>query len=81
MYARVFSRWARKASKMLVVSRLEGESVMIGDDIEIVVVATRHGKVRLGIRAPDGVTVFRSELLDVYRERAEGVHESTDDSQ
>lgn len=46
---------------MLVLSRDEGESLQIGDDIKITVIRTGR-KVRLGIEAPPDVPVWRSEL-------------------
>ena len=51
---------------MLVLSRRRDERILIGDDIEIVVVEVRGEKVRLGIKAPTEIPVHRGEL----RERA-----------
>lgn len=48
---------------MLVLSRRSKEKILIGDDIEIQVIETRPGKVRLGVTAPAGVVVLRAELL------------------
>ena len=46
---------------------------MIGDDIEIVVVEVRGGKVRLGITAPKHVPVHRREIYEIVRrEKADG---------
>ena len=46
---------------------------MIGDDIEIVVVEVRGGKVRLGITAPGHVSVHRKEIYEIIlREKADG---------
>jgi carbon storage regulator len=43
---------------------------MIGDDIEIFVLSTTRDKVRIGIRAPRSVPVFRREIyLEIERER------------
>jgi len=47
---------------MLVLARKKDETILIGDDIEIVVVAIQSGKVRLGIKAPPGVRVDRLEV-------------------
>jgi len=47
---------------MLVLSRREGEKVMIGDDIVITVVEVRGDTVRLGIQAPRDVPVNRVEV-------------------
>lgn len=48
---------------MLVLSRLAGERIMIGDDIIIEVRDIGRGKVRLGIDAPKDVLILRSELM------------------
>lgn len=48
---------------MLVLSRKLGESIRIGEDIEITVVEVKGNRVRLGIRADRSVNVVRSELL------------------
>jgi carbon storage regulator len=48
---------------MLVLSRRPGERILIGSEIEIVVLDTDGGQVRLGVRAPREVPVLRSELL------------------
>ena len=47
---------------MLVITRKNGESVRIGDDIEIVVTQINRGKIRIGIAAPPEVSIRRSEL-------------------
>jgi carbon storage regulator len=44
---------------------------MIGDDIEIFVVAVRGGKVRLGINAPRDVSVHRKEIYEIVRREKE----------
>lgn len=55
---------------MLVLQRKEGESIMIGDSIEITIVDMRKGFVRLGIEAPRDVSVHRKEVYQVVqRER------------
>jgi carbon storage regulator len=48
---------------MLVLSRKIGEEIVIGDNIRVTVVAIRGNQVRLGISAPDDVSIHRSELL------------------
>lgn len=50
---------------MLVLTRRNGESVMIGDDVVITVLEVRGDVIRLGIRAPRHIQVHREE---VYRE-------------
>ena len=49
---------------MLVLSRKKNESIVINDDITIVVVEIRGDKVRLGIEAPKEVPVHRREIFD-----------------
>ena len=48
---------------MLVLSRKKSEKIKLGDSIEITVVRVTGDKVRLGIRAPDDVSVLRQELV------------------
>jgi len=49
---------------MLVLTRQKNESIMIGDDIEVTLLEVRGDKVRLGIRAPADVRVFRKEIYE-----------------
>jgi carbon storage regulator len=56
-------------SGVLVLTRKSNQSIMIGDDVEISVLAIMGEKVRIGIQAPRSVPVFRRE---VYIEIQEG---------
>jgi len=57
---------------MLVLSRQRDESIMIGDDVEIIIVDVRGDKVRLGITAPKSVPVHRREIYDaIQREKTD----------
>ncbi|RKD24221.1 carbon storage regulator [Ammoniphilus oxalaticus] len=47
---------------MLVLSRKTNESIMIGDDIEITVIAIEGDQVKLGINAPKHVDIHRKEI-------------------
>jgi carbon storage regulator len=47
---------------MLVLTRKPGEAIVIGDDIEIEIVAIGGGKVRVGITAPRTTSVHRKEV-------------------
>jgi carbon storage regulator len=47
---------------MLVISRKKGESLLIGDDIEITIVKVDEGSVKLSISAPRNVIILRKEL-------------------
>ena len=49
---------------MLVLSRKKDESIVINNDITIVVVEIRGDKVRLGVEAPKDVPVHRQEVYD-----------------
>ncbi|MCD6405432.1 MAG: carbon storage regulator CsrA [Planctomycetes bacterium] len=52
---------------MLVLSRQKNEAIMIGDDIEIVIVDIRGDRVRLGIAAPQRIPVHRKEIYEAIR--------------
>ena len=52
---------------MLVLSRKKNESIVINDDITIVVVEIRGDKVRLGIEAPKEVPVHRNEVYEAIQ--------------
>jgi carbon storage regulator len=56
---------------MLVLSRKKNESIVINDDITIVVVEIRGDKVRLGVEAPKEVPVHRREVFDAIRRNEE----------
>jgi len=47
---------------MLTLTRGVGESIRIGDDIEVYVIEVRGGTVRLGFKAPRAVTIHREEV-------------------
>ena len=49
---------------MLVLARRLNESIMIGDEVEIVIVALQGDQVKLGIRAPRSVPVYRKEIYE-----------------
>jgi carbon storage regulator len=52
---------------MLVLSRKKNESIVINNDITIVVVEIRGDKVRLGVEAPKEVPVHRREVYDAIK--------------
>ena len=49
---------------MLVLSRKVGESIVIGNDVELTILEVRGEQVRVGIVAPRSVTVHRKEVHD-----------------
>jgi carbon storage regulator len=61
---------AGKEFAMLVLSRKKNESIVINNDITIVVVEIRGDKVRLGVEAPKEVPVHRREVYDAIKRNA-----------
>ena len=53
---------------MLVLTRKTGESIMIGDDIELKIISVEGDQVKLGIAAPRSVKVYRSEIYKAIQE-------------
>jgi len=47
---------------MLILTRRTGESLRIGDDVEVTVMAVNGSQVRIGIKAPRNIAVDREEL-------------------
>ncbi len=58
-------------SAVLVLTRNTSQSIMIGDDVEITVLAVMGDKVRIGIQAPRAIPVFRKEVWIQIREEDE----------
>ena len=52
---------------MLVLKRKAGESLLIGDEVEVRILAVEGEHVRVGIVAPQSITVLRGELVDEVR--------------
>ncbi len=52
---------------MLVLARRKEQSIMIGDDIEVVVVDIANDQVKLGVVAPRKVSVHRKEIYEAIR--------------
>lgn len=55
---------------MLILTRREGESVRIGEDVTVTVLRVKGSQVRLGVNAPKNVAVQREEISE--RSRVEG---------
>jgi len=54
---------------MLVLARKLDESIVIGDNIVVKVVAIENGSVKLGIEAPQDITIVRDELVQEVKEQ------------
>lgn len=64
---------------MLVLSRKVGETIWIGEDVEIVISEVKGEQVKIGIRAPRNIDVIRGELLqDVSDSNVNAVVKSLD---
>ncbi|HEY1591480.1 MAG TPA: carbon storage regulator CsrA [Solirubrobacteraceae bacterium] len=67
---------------MLVLTRKSNQSIMIGDDVEVSVLAIMGEKVRIGIQAPRDIPVFRKEVyLEIQQEQGgsgKGAREEVD---
>lgn len=65
---------------MLVITRRQGEAVVIGRDIEIIVSEVSGDKIKLCIDAPREVAIMRKELLETGKMNAEAVELSDKNS-
>ena len=65
---------------MLVLTRKVNQSIVIGDEIEVVVLEVRGEQVRIGVRAPRTIAVHRKEIYEQIRqENLNAASVSTDD--
>jgi carbon storage regulator len=58
------SHRSKKEARMLILTRKQGESVAIGDDIQVTVVEIQGKQVKLGVKAPREVAVHRQEIYE-----------------
>jgi carbon storage regulator len=63
---------------VLVLTRKSNQSIMIGDDIEISVLAVMGEKVRIGIEAPRSIPVFRREVYVEIQEEGDDADDRPD---
>jgi carbon storage regulator len=63
---------------MLVLSRKKNESIVINNDIKIVIVEIRGDKVRLGVEAPREVPVHRHEVYEAIQRSNEASDSSVE---
>jgi len=64
---------------MLVLTRKKNQSIQIGEDIEIKVLAVEGDQVKLGISAPKSVDIHRKEIyLDIQKQNNEAMNVSAE---
>lgn len=61
---------------MLILQRKEGESLFIGEEIEVTILSVESGRVRLAIQAPREVPILRSELKVAAQTNREAADEA-----
>ena len=52
---------------MLALTRKKGESVIVGSDVEIMVLSVQGDQVKLGFKAPKNVTIHRKEIFEMIQ--------------
>lgn len=61
---------------MLILTRRQGEAIIIGDDIEVHVLGQKGNQIRIGVKAPRDVSVHREEIYEKIKlEEALPIHE------
>jgi len=60
---------------MLILTRKVGESIMIGDSIEVKVLGIRSGQIKIGVEAPKDITVHREEIHKRIQEEKAGLED------
>ena len=53
---------------MLVLTRKEGEAIMLANNIQLTVIEIKEGQVKLGIEAPREIAIYRKEIYDAIQE-------------
>src|ERR1043165_3594306 len=69
-FAKFIVLLSRRMTAMLVFTRKTGEKIHIGSDITITVVSIGGNKLRIGIEAPEDITILRAELNDFLEIRS-----------
>uniref|UniRef100_UPI003AF44FC6 carbon storage regulator CsrA n=1 Tax=Thiolapillus sp. TaxID=2017437 RepID=UPI003AF44FC6 len=53
---------------MLILSRKADEKIVIGEEVEITILSIQGSQVKLGIKAPQEIDIYRTEILEEMRE-------------
>jgi len=64
---------------MLILTRRVGETLVIGDDVTVTVLGVRGNQVRLGVNAPQDITVHREEIYQRIQNEKSGEISSESD--
>jgi carbon storage regulator len=65
---------------MLILTRKAGESILIGDDIEVTITSIDQNKVRAGIKSPSHIPIHREEIYrKIQRENRAAAHMGKDE--
>ena len=62
---------------MLILTRRIGESLMIGDNVNVTVLGIRGNQVRIGVNAPKDVAVHREEIYEKIQHEKSGGHDGS----
>lgn len=74
-----FQQKVKRGEHMLVLSRKVGETIWIGEDVEIIITEVKGDQVKIGIQAPRSIDVIRGELRqDISDSNAESVIKNLD---
>jgi len=65
---------------MLILSRKQEESILVGDNVKIKVLSIEKGNVKLGIEAPSDVSILRQELTEAVSDLNKKASENVDQS-
>ena len=64
---------------MLILTRKVGESIMIGDSVEVKILGLRAGQVKIGIEAPKDLKVHREEIYERIRAEDENKRQASNE--
>jgi carbon storage regulator len=64
LFENLYIQYGTRRSKMLILTRSVGETIMIGDDITVTVIHVDGGQVKIGINAPKDIPVHREEVYE-----------------